>query len=253
MAVNDQLKVSSDGLYRAGERSVRPEEASAYDPPEIAQGMSPAGDVWSLGVTLVEALTQHPPVQEQSEQEEPVLPNTISRPIVDIVHQCLRRDRWLRWTVADIAARLREISAESLGRTTRAPERMISKRHYVTLAAIISVALALGVVLGPRIVNRRQDAPRSSSILFEQPSAQPESPRSPATSELGRSTTKGTSDEKRVFPGGSPSARPLRPEAKSTPGTSSPGEVVHQVLPDVPVKNEKRHSRHSASQREGPR
>jgi TonB family protein len=232
MAVNDQLKVSSDGLYRAGEGSDRPEEPSAYDPPDVAQGMSPPGDVWSLGVTLVEALTQRLPVQERPEKEEPVLPETLSRPIVDIAHQCLRRDRWLRWTVADIAARLREISVERLVPTTRAPEP-ISKRRYVTLAAIIGVALALGVA---KLVNRHGDAPRSSSTQFEQPSAQPESPNRPATSDLGQSTKKGTSDEKSVLPGGSPSTTPLRPEAKSTPGASSPGEVVKQVLPDVPVK-----------------
>lgn len=196
MAVNDQLKVSSDGLYRAGERSGRPEKPNAYDPPEIAQGMSPAGDVWSLGVTLVEALTQRPPVREQPEQEEPVLPNTISPPIVDIAHHCLKRDHWLRWTAADIVTRLRKISAEGLGEGTRAPEA-ISKRHYVALAVILGVAL--GVVFGPRLVNRRQGAPqettRSASIL-KQPSAPPESP----------------------------------------PATSSPGEVLHQALPDVPAQ-----------------
>jgi len=223
MAVNDQLKVSSDGLSRAGEPGGRPEEPSAYDPPEIAQGKSTAGDVWSLGVTLVEALTQRAPVQEQQEQEEPVLPSTISRPIVDIAHHCLRRNHWLRWTAADVAARIRNISEEGTGKTTRAREP-ISKRHHVSLAIILVVVV--GVVFGSRIINRRQDAPGSSSVPLEQPSAQPEAPRKPATSD----------NEQKSFPNGPASTTPLRLAAKSAPSASSPGEVVSQVLPEAPAK-----------------
>jgi len=59
MAVDDQLKVSSDGLLPAGESIRGTVKPGVYDPPEIAgEGISPAGDVWSLGVTVVEALTQ---------------------------------------------------------------------------------------------------------------------------------------------------------------------------------------------------
>ncbi|MGH9657593.1 MAG: serine/threonine protein kinase, partial [Bryobacteraceae bacterium] len=184
MAVDDQLKVSSDGLYRAGERSTRPEGPSAYDAPEMDQGMSPAGDVWSLGVTLVEALTQHPPVQDR-------VPDTLPRPLADISRQSLERDPRLRWTVADVAARLREISQPA-----EAPKPSF-KRRYITLGAILGVALALGVALRPKAVDRRP---------VEQPSAQPAPQRTPAAS------------------------------AVATPSTPSPGEVVHQVLPNVPAR-----------------
>ena len=59
MANGDQLKVSSDGLCRAGESLEHPGGPDAYGAPENApeaiagsKAMSPASDVWSLGMTL---------------------------------------------------------------------------------------------------------------------------------------------------------------------------------------------------------
>src|ERR1700692_304527 len=58
-AVDNQLKLSSDSLRKIGAvEGVR--APSAYDAPEVAKGgqLSPAADVWSLGMTLVTVLTQ---------------------------------------------------------------------------------------------------------------------------------------------------------------------------------------------------
>ena len=61
-----------------------------YDAPEVAtERISPAADVWSLGVTLVEALTQHPPVWDRSESSEPAVPESDPQPFADIARQCL--------------------------------------------------------------------------------------------------------------------------------------------------------------------
>ena len=63
MAVGDQVKISSDGLCGAGESMRVLCQPGDYAAPEIAAGgnMSPPSDVWSLGMTLVEALTQRAP------------------------------------------------------------------------------------------------------------------------------------------------------------------------------------------------
>ncbi len=60
LASNDQLKISSDGLYSAGESSFHRGDRGAYDAPETAGSTIPgtptistACDVWSLGITLV--------------------------------------------------------------------------------------------------------------------------------------------------------------------------------------------------------
>ena len=53
MAINDQLKLSSDGLCRMGESSGGLGKPGVYDPPETASGgISPAWDVWSLGMKI---------------------------------------------------------------------------------------------------------------------------------------------------------------------------------------------------------
>jgi eukaryotic-like serine/threonine-protein kinase len=62
-AVNDQLKLSIDGVCAPHERGSSGEKSSPYDPPELPPtGPSTAGDVWSLGMTIVEVLTQRLPI-----------------------------------------------------------------------------------------------------------------------------------------------------------------------------------------------
>jgi TonB family protein len=117
LAIDDQLKLSSDTICRVGESRGRLEKSDVYLPPEAAtRTISPADDLWALGVTLVEALTQQvPPVQQSAsqpeQQEEPSLPDTLPEPFLDITRHCLRRDPQRRWTVADIANRLNPSAA----------------------------------------------------------------------------------------------------------------------------------------------
>ena len=104
LAIDDQLKLSSDSLSRIGEPQILLGKPDAYTAPEGAAAGSPAGDVWSLGVTLVETLTQHLP--EQKDQEELQVSDSVPQPFLDIARHSLRRDPQSRWTVAEISARL---------------------------------------------------------------------------------------------------------------------------------------------------
>ncbi len=112
LAIDDQLKLSSDTICRTGEPRCKVEKPDAYSPPDAAtRPASPSDDVWSLGITLVEALTQHAPTAEElaspsSPQDEPQLSAALPEPFLDIARHSLRRDVRRRWTVADIAARL---------------------------------------------------------------------------------------------------------------------------------------------------
>jgi len=63
-------------------------------------------DVWSLGITLVEALTQHPPVFSSEHSADPVVPRELPDLFLVIAKHALRRDPIHRWSVAEIAARL---------------------------------------------------------------------------------------------------------------------------------------------------
>src|ERR1700722_14108216 len=105
-AVGEHLKISSDGICAARNPAIGRGRPTAYDAPEVGtRGASAAGDVWSLGVTLVEVLTQRLPQWDFKGQEEPQLPR-MPAPFGDIAKQCLRRDPQQRCSLRDIAARL---------------------------------------------------------------------------------------------------------------------------------------------------
>ncbi len=109
LAVSERLKLSSDWLLPAGEPAAVPAQRTVYDPPEAVSGfISPAADVWSLGITLVEALTQRPLPPKNLQHNPPVLPVTLPPLFLDIAHQCLQPDPRQRQSAARLADRLRQ-------------------------------------------------------------------------------------------------------------------------------------------------
>jgi TonB family protein len=107
LATGDRLKLSSDAISRIGEAQSASKKAGVYDPPEASSGMlTPAADVWSLGTTLVEVLTQHLPDWQPGPNREPLVPANLPAPFLEIARQCLRLEPQRRIGVAEIAARL---------------------------------------------------------------------------------------------------------------------------------------------------
>ena len=102
LAAGDQLKLSSDTLSEIGSASVAMQQPTIYAVPESATApMSAAADVWSLGVTLVEALTQHTPiVRGQMDVELPV--ETIPPPYLEIARRSLQVDPSRRASLKEI-------------------------------------------------------------------------------------------------------------------------------------------------------
>jgi len=212
LAVDGQLKISSDNLCRIGDTSGsrRPD---AYSPPEI-QGVSPAGDVWSLGMTLVEALTQRLPARLLTGEHEAVVPETLPEPFLEIARRCLRVDPASRWTVTDIAARL---EVRDGARQGHIPEktRAISRKWVSALAASLALALS-AVLIAPRLINRQMNSPHISEAPSTQPKQTPQAvaPLSARVKEAEASA----------------------PKARTSSPAFVPGEVLHQVLPEVPAK-----------------
>jgi len=268
MAENDLLKISSDGLCRIGEFSGSVGKPGAYDPPEAAGGrISPAGDVWSLGMTLCESLTQRLPVWERTNQAEPALPSNLPAEFLDLARHCLRRDPQLRWSVADIAARLLPNAPTPPKQTTRSIEYSLAQRRFVGTAAPIGLAL-LAILAAVRIFHHpsQTDPARAATAVpavvqpAAQPKVQPKPEKKPALAAAAAPVAKPTppiaqprasqpskraaEQPKRESVAASaplPPATPARPKAEAplqptvTPPSSGVvrGKVVQQFLPDA--------------------
>jgi TonB family protein len=112
LAIGELLKLSSDTILPAGAIPEMRRERSGYDAPEIpGSPYTAAADVWSLGATVVEAMTQQQPVLPFNEQADPVIPPTVPEPFLKIAKQTLRRDPKLRWSSAQVAERLSPAAA----------------------------------------------------------------------------------------------------------------------------------------------
>jgi serine/threonine protein kinase len=114
LAIGDLLKLSSDTIFPITQPREALREPDIYDAPEAASSpaklFTPASDVWSLGVTLVEALTQSAPGLPFDNAAEPIFPNTLPQPFMDVVRQSLHREPKRRWSAPQIAARLSGIA-----------------------------------------------------------------------------------------------------------------------------------------------
>jgi hypothetical protein len=103
LVVGDQVKLASDAIRSTGKLSSGILRASLHDPPELEDGeISPAGDIWGLGVTLVEALTQHPPSWPDAKSETVSLTASIPPLFVDTVQRCLNRTPANRPSAAEL-------------------------------------------------------------------------------------------------------------------------------------------------------
>jgi TonB family protein len=229
MAVGEELKISSDGVCRRGEKALAG-PPTIYDPPELATaGLSPPGDVWSLGITLVEALTQRPSVGEGIRQADPLLPDTVPTPFLEIARQCLRLDPERRWTVPDIAARLLP--------TLPTPGRSPWSRYWLPVAAVAVAIVAL--IAGPRFLNRGAEPASSlpNEIQEVRVSPKAESPvATPPTTTPSRTNTDAQALENSAKQIPQPTAPSPPPPASSTAAPVS-GAVAQQVLPPVPHRS----------------
>ena len=250
LATGDQVKLSSDGICAMGEI---PNQPSAYDAPETAtRGYSTAGDTWSLGLTLVETLTQQVPYLAQNATDDPEVPGSLPQPFLDIARECLRRDPQRRPKIADIAARLRPLSSEpaqpaptpsrEIGeRAAAAPAKsqksLTSWRNAIPAAVLLAIAL-LVILVAPKVLNRLQGQSAGAAAVEPAPptpaiktNAAPVSGLAPASEPSEANTSSSPSLAAPVEAAASAEAPP-KPPSKFV----ASGEVVQQLVPNVPQK-----------------
>jgi len=119
-AAGNQLKLSCDPITPIGDTRLSPRPKEIYDAPESSGSpLATSADIWSLGASLVEILTQRAPSSPLDNQANPVFPDTLPQPFLEIVRHSLRIDPKSRWTVAEIRASLTPaVAAAAAGTAT---------------------------------------------------------------------------------------------------------------------------------------
>ena len=227
LAVGDQLKLSADSITAIAEPSSARRRRDVYDAPETAAGIvSPSGDVWSVGVTLVAALTQNVTLAEQSDPGKPGLPDSIPEPYRGIARECLHLDPKRRCSLADIRARLQPAarSVPAAMAPLRVPQSPTKSRKPLYALVLVCVAVVLLLVS----VFRSRGKSSSSEPAAETPQPASQTALAPATTPAPEA------------PKPAPEAAAAAPSPKPAPPANAPanpsnsgGAVVHQVMPDL--------------------
>lgn len=206
LAQGSQIMLPVDRIGTSDESSDNARLGSVYDAPELpAAPLSPAVDMWSLGVALVEALTQRPVALESSIYKEVHVPEKVPEPFRSIARDCLRRDPGQRCTVAEIEARLK--SAPTV--TDQAPTLETRQPLVRILIPVAAILLLAAIFAGPKLLSHHKELAAENTAQTQQPVA---------------------------------AARPAATSPESTPANrestknASKGEVSRQVLPAVPQR-----------------
>jgi TonB family protein len=179
MAVNNQLKLSSDSIRPAGEANPAGTKRGAYDAPETGTTtLSASTDIWSLGITLVEVLTQRKPEWETS-AGEPVVPPSVAEPFREVARNCLHRDPNARWTVPQIKTRLSQPQPLPSPLAPVAPET--TPRRGLT-PVVLAVLVVLAIVGATALFRHRSTNPSPATSQLPPPKAEQmaETPAKPA-------------------------------------------------------------------------
>jgi len=176
MAVDNQLKISADGLGIIGEH-IAGRAPSAYDAPELAStGLSSAADVWSLGLTLVAVLTQNEPKLQNSnvkhgDQARVFVPETIPQPFREIARQCLQVDPQQRCTATDVVTQLQTPKLKIEPRTSGNIAEAAPKENFTSRFAIpiIVAALFLLAWMGTKLMHHQPPVPLAETQATSTP------------------------------------------------------------------------------------
>lgn len=227
LAIGDQIKLSSDGMRRIDEARDVQGNLSAYDAPEIATGgVSSTGDVWSLGVTLVETLTQRLPSLGTEEQKEAALPDNLPEAFADVAAHCLRRDPKRRWKVADIREWLKRGAKEKeepRAQESPVPRAQAPAKPRWIIPAIAAAVIVAAVVAGPKLFERGGKGAQDSSGAV---SASSDTPKRTHNS-------KSAEPKMREEEPAQPIVVPTKTDTEAGRKAVAAGAVAQQVMPQM--------------------
>jgi TonB family protein len=215
MAVNNQLKISADGLRKAGEHGDT-RAPSAYDAPEVATvGLSPAADIWSLGITLLAVLTQSEPKLKTGESKPAAVPEAIPQPLRDILRQCLKVDPQQRCKAGDILSQFRSQTlptpAPLVAKLVEAHLQQKRPKRWIVVPIVVA-ALFLVAWVGSKFIAHQPPVPAAENRPTKPPADTPPQPQAQPQP---------------------PKPAPFSGKEKPAQHGSARGSVLEQVQPDV--------------------
>ncbi len=226
LAVGDQLKLASDTIR-----------------PEAGGRLSASRDIWNLGATIVEALTQHPPAGTDERSDAASLPQAFPSEFADMVRKCLNADPARRPTLTDLKARL-------------------GPQHQDAVVSPPAPAAPAPAAPAPPKAPPAAQAPAASAPLMTAPRRDVSPPQPPAPEESSAISLEGRPGKRRWYiaalavalivwiavwagmhrhrPAQAPAAPPSPTPAaaapsiqESRPAATDPSAVLHEELPDV--------------------
>ena len=268
LVVNDHLKLAIDTIRPVGVAQMAPRRPSIYEPPESDEGtVSAAGDIWALGVTVTEALTQYPPHWLGGRTDPPTFPTNLPPEFAEIIQSCLNPNPDERPTVAQLQVKTRPRSAAAAARPApqtvpapaavpplqqpplqiadpppiRADVRTFSEyaeesKRGVLVPALIAVVVA-GVAIwgGMKLLN----SPSAPAPAAEQTSGAEVGPTTVATEPEGTTPptaadTAATPRQAAPPPGPTPTQRQTSTAARSGASTSQPANSAPRSAASTP-------------------
>jgi outer membrane biosynthesis protein TonB len=237
LVVGDQLKLASDTVRPIGNAISGMARTSPHDPPELKNGAaSIAGDIWALGMTLVEALTQRTPPWPEDRAETTSLVASISAPFADTVRRCLSLTPAKRPTVAELETQYRRAPREPVTSVppppapeaprAATPPRKSTKRPLLIGAVVVALLIALAAWIGLRSSGTSQAQFQPPPLVDSVPADAAPAAAEPAVPEP---VTQSADSNVEIA---TPAARP--PDQSALPPADASLAALHEVTPDVP-------------------
>ncbi|MFZ0760418.1 MAG: TonB family protein [Candidatus Sulfotelmatobacter sp.] len=230
MAADNQLKISADGLGKIGERGDTCH--SAYDAPEAATtGLSPAADIWSLGLTLIAVLTQNAPKSESKDPGAVAVPERLPQPFREIARRCMDVDPQRRCTVGSILRQLQapaaQVPAPVAAKAIEAPTPRKHSKRWILVPVIAVVLLVSALVVSEFLVHQPQlPAAKTPTASIIPPGVPPTQSRAPFSER-----TKTPQEKRAALPGSV--LQPIQPDISRSAQKTIEGRLRVKVQVSV--------------------